>query len=167
MKKGKNRKNFEVYSALEFIAAITQHIPNKFSQLSRYFGFYSNKSRGMRAKAEQVEQNSSTAEVNDKEGINIINVSQYQPKNVPSLTWCECIKKIWKDDPLICPECQSEMKIISFITQGPIIHKILRHLELWEETARDPPPNLKAPEIVWIPVEDSGWAVPDQPDIVR
>ncbi len=39
MKKGKDRKNFEVYSALEFIAAITQHIPDKFSQLSRYFGF--------------------------------------------------------------------------------------------------------------------------------
>ena len=53
MKKGKNRKNFEVYSALEFIAAITQHIPNKFSQLTRYFGFYSNRSRGMWAKAEQ------------------------------------------------------------------------------------------------------------------
>ena len=62
MKKGKNRKNFEVYSAMEFIAAITQHIPNKFSQLSRYFGFYSNKSRGMRAKTEQIEHAKGTTE---------------------------------------------------------------------------------------------------------
>ena len=167
MKKGKNRKNFEVYSALEFMAAITQHIPNKFSQLSRYYGFYSNKSRGMRAKAEQMEPSPSTAEENSKEGINIIDVSQYQPKKVPPLTWRECIKKIWKEDPLVCPECMGLMRIISFITEGPIIHKILKHLGLWEgETARDPPPKTDAPEIVWIPIEDAGWAVPDQPDIV-
>jgi putative transposase len=140
MKKGKNRKNFEVYSALEFIAAITQHIPNKFSQLSRYFGFNSNKSRGLRAKAEQLEHTQDTAVENNREDINIIDVSQYQPKKVPSLTWCECIKKIWKDDPLVCPECMGLMKIISFITEGPIIHK---HLGLWEdETARDPPPKM-------------------------
>ena len=128
MKKGKNEKrnlqfrtkNFEVYSALEFIAAITQHIPNKFSPLSRYFGFYSNKSRGVRAKAEQVEHTPGTIEENNQEGSNIIDVSKYQPKKVPSLTWCECIKKIWKDDPLICPECSQQMRIISFITEGPI-----------------------------------------------
>jgi len=165
MKKGKNRKNFEVYSAEEFIAAITQHIPNKFSQLSRYFGFYSNKSRGLRAKAEQTEQTQDTAEEKNKENINIIDVSKYQPKKVPSLTWCECIKKIWKQDPLICPECLGLMRVISFITEGPIIHKILKHLGLWkEETARDPPTKMDTPEIVWIPIEDAGWAVPDQPD---
>jgi len=167
MNMGKNRKNFEVYSALEFMAAITQHIPNKFSQLSRYFGFYSNKSRGMRAKAEQIGHTPDTAEENDREEVNIIDVSKYQPKKVPSLTWCECIKKIWKDDPLVCPECMGPMKIIAFITEGPIIRKILRHLGLWDnEPARAPPPKPDTPEIVWIPIEDAGWAVPDQPDIV-
>ena len=119
-----------------------------------------------------MEHTQDTAEENNKEGVNIIDVSKYQPKKVPSLTWCECIKKIWKDDPLICPECQSKMRIISFITQGPIIHKILKHLGLWESDfsplrhARDPPTKVDAPEIVWIPVDDAGWAVPDQPDIV-
>ncbi len=132
-----------------------------------YYGFYSNKSRGLRAKVEQIEHAQGITEENSKGGINIIDVSIYQPKKVPSLTWCECIKKIWKDDPLICPECQSEMRILSFISEGPIIHKILKHLGLWEgETARDPPPKTETPEIVWIPVEEPGWAVPDQPDIV-
>jgi hypothetical protein len=63
----------------------------------------------------------------------LIDVSKYQPKKVPSLTWCECIKKIWKDDPLVCPECAHQMRIIAFITEGPIIHKILKHLGLWDE----------------------------------
>ena len=155
MKTGKNRKNFEVYSALEFIAAITQHISNKFSQPSRYYGFYSKKSRGLRsearrseeAKAEQMEQTQDTAKEN-KEGVNIIDVSKYQLKKVPSLKWGECIKKIWNTDPLICPECMEPMKIIAFITEGPIIQKILKHLGLWEEgTARDPPPKTDAPEM--------------------
>ncbi len=34
--------------------------------------------------------------------VEVIDVSKYQPKNVPSLTWRECIIKIWKNDPLIC-----------------------------------------------------------------
>ena len=101
MKKGRNRKDVEVYSAPEFIAAIAQHIPNKFSQPSRYFGFYSNTSRGLRAKTEQVEHTPGNKEENNKEGINIIDVSKYHPKKVPSLFLCEHIKKIWKGDPLV------------------------------------------------------------------
>ena len=60
--------------------------------------------RGMRAKAEQMDHITDTAEKNTEAGIDIIDISSYQPKNVPSLTWCECIKKIWKQDPLICPK---------------------------------------------------------------
>ena len=44
-------RNFQVFDALDFIAGITQHIPDARTHLVRYFGFYSNKSRGMRAKA--------------------------------------------------------------------------------------------------------------------
>ena len=46
MQKGKNKKNFVVYSAEEFVAAITQHFSKKSFQMVRYYGFYSNKSRG-------------------------------------------------------------------------------------------------------------------------
>ncbi|MHB1349265.1 MAG: transposase [Desulfobulbaceae bacterium] len=38
MTHGKNRKNFEVFSVLDFIAAITQHIPDQSFQLVRYYG---------------------------------------------------------------------------------------------------------------------------------
>ncbi len=47
---GRSRNNFNVYTAEEFIAAITQHIPEKSFQMVRYYGWYSNKSRGMRLK---------------------------------------------------------------------------------------------------------------------
>jgi hypothetical protein len=38
MTHGKNRKNFQVFEADEFITAITQHIPEKSFQLVRYYG---------------------------------------------------------------------------------------------------------------------------------
>ena len=50
MKKGKNKKNFEIYTPEEFIAAITQHIPERSFHMVRYYGYYSNKLRGLRAK---------------------------------------------------------------------------------------------------------------------
>lgn len=45
MSHGKNNKNFHVFDPLEFIAAITQHIPEKSFQLVRYYGWYSNRMR--------------------------------------------------------------------------------------------------------------------------
>lgn len=41
MTHGKDRKNFGVYTAQEFIASITQHIPEKSFQMMRYYGWYS------------------------------------------------------------------------------------------------------------------------------
>jgi uncharacterized protein with HEPN domain len=34
----------------------------------------------------------------------------------PLIEWRECIKKIYEADPLCCPNCGVEMKIISFIS---------------------------------------------------
>jgi hypothetical protein len=55
MTHGKNKKNFELSTAEEFIAAITQHIPEKSFEMVRYFGWYSGRSRWTRKKAEIVE----------------------------------------------------------------------------------------------------------------
>ncbi len=52
MTNGKDKKNFSISSADEFIASITQHIPDTNFQLARYFGWYSNRMRGERHKME-------------------------------------------------------------------------------------------------------------------
>ena len=43
-------RNFEVFEPLDFLAEVVQHIPNKGEHQIRYFGFYSNKKRGMQLK---------------------------------------------------------------------------------------------------------------------
>jgi hypothetical protein len=50
---GGPRRNFQVFSALDFLAEVTQHIPDKGEHLVRYYGWYSHRQRGMRAKPRQ------------------------------------------------------------------------------------------------------------------
>ena len=63
----------------------------------------------------------------------MLDVSDYQPRRLPSKTWRELIKKIWEVDPLSCPRCSHEMKIISLIHEPEVIERILRHLGFWKE----------------------------------
>ena len=54
------------------------------------------------------------------------------------------IKRVYEVDPLACPECDGEMKVIAFIEppQGEVIEKILRHCGLWcPASPRAPPPG--------------------------
>ena len=44
------------YEPLDWLAAITSHIPNKGAQNVHYYGVYSNKSRGIQKKSEQAEK---------------------------------------------------------------------------------------------------------------
>jgi hypothetical protein len=135
--------NFRIFTPLDFIAAITSHIPDKSFQLVRYYGWYSNKMRGQRDKlaAEEAEKLDETAEPS-----NIIDVSDHKPRRIPSKKWRELIKKVWEADPLLCPKCQKEMRIVSLIDDRAVIERILRHLGLWQQgvrvmPSRAPPAN--------------------------
>jgi len=75
----------------------------------------------------------------------VIDVSDYHPPRIPSKKWRELInpsspcglrrdsRKVWEVDPLICPHCGAEMKLIALIDDDEVIEKILRHLKLWPE----------------------------------
>ena len=74
----------------------------------------------------------------------VIDVSAFKPRRIPSKKWRELIKKVWEADPLLCPQCHNEMRIITLIDEAAVIERILRHLGLWEagvrvDAARDPP----------------------------
>ncbi|WP_459919076.1 transposase [Desulfocicer niacini] len=48
----KDRKPRKVFNALDWLAQLVTHIPNRYEQTVRYYDFYSNKSRGLRKKAD-------------------------------------------------------------------------------------------------------------------
>jgi hypothetical protein len=51
-----------VYIAVDFVSKLTTHIPNKGEQLVRYYGYYSNKSHGLRKKIDNDRQVSNVVE---------------------------------------------------------------------------------------------------------
>jgi hypothetical protein len=72
---------------------------------------------------------------------------------------------VWEVDPLLCPKCGGEMKIVSFITEDEVVRKILEHLELWEERVPvERPPPEQISERHYEPVDD-GWPGYDEPHV--
>ncbi len=66
-------------------------------------------------------------------------VANEKPSKEFRQNWARLIQKIYEVDPLICPKCHGQMRIISFIEELDIIEKILRHLGLWDIRNHDPP----------------------------
>ena len=95
------RRNFEVFTAVDFLAAVTRHIPDKGAQIVKYYGWYSNKARGQRAR-NAVGRAGPPGPPSSAESA-IANPQSKIRKKIPSRTWRELIKKIWNTDPLPCP----------------------------------------------------------------
>ena len=98
----------------------------KREQWVRYYGYYSNVSRGTRKKQ------------NQDDLVPYIIETDLSSKACRK-RWAQLIQKIYEVDPLTCPKCQGDMTIISFITDEQVIRKILKHLKLWHVTIRRPP----------------------------
>ncbi len=96
-KDGETTRNFP---ALEWLAAMCSHIPNRGEQMVRYYGYYSNVSRGKRQKE------------GSDDAIPCIIEAQGNEKAFRK-SWARLIQKIYEVDPLVCPKCQGTMRIIS------------------------------------------------------
>ena len=135
-------RNFEVFDPLDFIAEITQHIPDPGMQLLRYYGWYSNKARGKRAKTER--QKTSNAE----EGVHI-SEEDTPYRKLCRMRWAALIKRVYEMDPLKCPKCGGEMKVIAFIEkrdQADIIERIIRHCpQTFAHAQTEHPPPCRGP----------------------
>jgi len=96
--------------------------------LIRYYGWYSNKARGMRRKAAAILPSPELGRGAGGEGINDHSPT---PRRA-SQTWAMLIKRVYEIDPLECPKCHGHMRVIAFIEppQGAVIEKILRHCGL-------------------------------------
>ena len=135
-------RNFQVFDALDFLAELTQHIPDKGEHLVRYFGWYSYRRRGIRARE------ASRDDVTIDRGLVCEARSAVNGQTGGTASsWATLIKRVFETDPLECPKCGSRMKVISFIerSQQDVVEKILRHSGVWEgplrtlATARSPP----------------------------
>jgi len=51
-------------------------------------------------------------------------------------SWARLLRKILEVDPLLCPDCRVEMKIVSVITDPMVVDAILQHVD--EGKGHDP-----------------------------
>ena len=49
---------------------------------------------------------------------------------IPAKGWAAMIRKVYEVDPMICPECGSEMMVVAFITDYQALDRIIDHLKL-------------------------------------
>ena len=114
------------YNPLEWMAALVSHIPDRGAQTVHYYGHYSNATRG-RLKKEVTEPEYHIIEDDGKGGLN--------------KSWARLIQKIYEVDPLVCPRCGGEMRIIAFIEDYKVVKKILDYLGIYEFERKRPPPK--------------------------
>ncbi len=88
------------------------HVPNKGEQMVRYYGFYSNVSRGKRKKA-------------DADDLIACILEPELTDKAFRQNWARLIQKIYEVNPLICAKCSGKMKVIAVIEDAQIIKKIL------------------------------------------
>jgi len=127
-KRGETTKSFP---AMEWLAAMCSHIPNRGEQMVKYYGFYSNVSRGKRQKE------------GSDDAVPCILEPQGDVKAFRK-SWARLIQKIYEVDPLVCPKCQGKMRVIGSIEDPSVIRAILEHLGLWLTRAK-PPPKIHDP----------------------
>ncbi|MCP4041364.1 MAG: hypothetical protein GY731_05310 [Gammaproteobacteria bacterium] len=114
--------NFQLLPGAKWLEMLLQHVPDKGEHLVRYYGWYGNRSRGERRALEEEE---------GEQGNNGM-VIEGHPEHVdPELSraakqaWARMIQKVYEVDPMMCPKCGTEMRIMAMIEDNGVIEKIL------------------------------------------
>jgi hypothetical protein len=100
----------------------------------RYYGLYANAHRGKVRKASLVPVS--------------LGMIEEEPRSIPSRGWAEMIRKVYEVDPLRCPKCQGQMRIIAFLTDYAVVDRIINHLNLTFLAERPPPPRVAYQEVL-------------------
>jgi len=109
----------QTFDADELLARVLVHVAEPRQHLVRYYGEYSSVARARRRQAEQPLEH----EVELEDGLS------GPGRRAARRSWARLVRRVYETDPLICPHCGGDMKIIAFILEPAVIRRILRHLE--------------------------------------
>jgi hypothetical protein len=107
---------------MEFVAWVLVQIPDPRGHSVRYYGFYSNVARGKRKRAAPAEPSPSG------EALKVETTPERADRAVLRRRWAKMIRRVYEVDPLMCPRCGGEMRLVGFITEPAVIKRILDHL---------------------------------------
>jgi hypothetical protein len=131
----------ERVDAMEFVARVLVQIPGPRRHSARYYGFYSNAARGKRRKAAAPAEASSSSEPEREKPTPPDGADRAALRRC----WAEMLRRVYEVDPLVCPRCGGEMRVVGFITEPGVIRRILDHLRKRDRPSRSPPPLRPRP----------------------
>jgi hypothetical protein len=141
------KRNFEIFKAHDFIAAAIDHIPPKGQQTVRYYGVYSNKSRGQSSPIPDriIRPSQPKAPPENPTPVQILLIPAPPKRRACDMRplWRDLILKVWGGDPLQCPCCNGTMKVTVTMIRHEEIEFFLRLHGLWQgiiHLPRPPPP---------------------------
>ena len=123
------KENIKLLKAADFIAELTQHIPPKHKHLIRYYGLYSSRTKGKAAKDGSLAKFGYNAA--HKKGPDHTSDPEMEIVSNKALkqSWARLIQKVYEVDPLVCPKCGHEMRVIAIINDPYEVNKILECLK--------------------------------------
>jgi hypothetical protein len=171
------KRNFEIFKAPDFIAAVIDHLPPKGKQTVRYYGLYSNKMRGQasliptRIIRPPASSNQQSSINNPQSEILLVPAPPKQSARAMRPLWRDLILKVWGADPLQCPCCKAPMKLSGAVKRPEQIEFFLRLYGLWEGIIDIPPPprppfdieTFEPIEPPWQAIKE--WIPDDEPDL--
>jgi len=119
------------FDPLDWVHAVTTQIPDARQHMVRYYGAHANRSRRLyRAEGEEGASPGQDHEAANHEAATSPPGSEpEEPEWVTARrrSWARLIKRIYTVDPLVCPRCGHELKIVAAITDPAVIDRILEH----------------------------------------
>ena len=131
------KQNLHMFDALDFLAQLTQHIPPKRLQLIRRYGLYASRTKGrwedMPWVAERApdgwKASHPTVSGADDTGYEPLSESEEKVDiDASKRAWARLLAKVYEVDPMTCPKCGADMKVIAVIEDPHELNRILRHL---------------------------------------
>jgi hypothetical protein len=110
------QKNIKLFKVGDFKAELTMHILPRHKHLIRYYGLYFSRTKGKAAKDGSLTKFGCKAVPRKKPA----QASDPEMESVSSKAsmkrWARLIQKVYGSDPLLCPKCGHEMRVIVIIT---------------------------------------------------
>jgi hypothetical protein len=120
---------------LEWLHAITSQILEPRQHATRSYGHYANRARGARGHKAAV-----VRDLDDDPPFT----------KARKASWARMLRKLLEVDPMLCPRCGGELRVIAFIDDPDVVDRIVRHIEAGGGDdpfePRGPPPDLGPPD---------------------
>ena len=124
------KENVHLFDALDFLAELTQHLPPKGIRLIRRYGLYASRTKGRWGAMPFVAERAPAGWLKSHPNPGRTSEDTYEEVELleRKQAWARLIAKVYEVDPLVCPRCGWDMKIVAIIEDPAEIRRILRHL---------------------------------------